>query len=111
MNAPLLLAENPVPGVTLLALNRPEKRNALSIELVEALLAALAAAEKDVAQRVLVLTGAGPAFCAGLDLAEAADPARAHRSPELISEMLRRLSESRLVTIAVVRGAAIAGGA
>jgi methylglutaconyl-CoA hydratase len=111
MNVPLLLAENPVPGVTLLTLNRPEKRNALSIELVEALLAAVTAAETDVAQRVLILTGAGPAFCAGLDLAEASDPARAHRSAELIGEMLRRLSESRLVTIAVVRGAAIAGGA
>jgi methylglutaconyl-CoA hydratase len=59
----------------------------------------------------VLLTGAGPAFCAGLDLAEATDPGRAHRSAELIGQVLRRLSESRLVTIAVVRGAAIAGGA
>jgi methylglutaconyl-CoA hydratase len=111
MAASLVLAESAGPGITLLTLNRAEKRNALSIELVQALLAALTAVEKDLAQRVLVLTGAGPVFCAGLDLAEAADPARAHQSAELIGQVLRRLSESRLVTIAVVRGAAVAGGA
>lgn len=111
MSDPLVFRENAGPGITQLTLNRAAKRNALSIELVEALLAALTAAENDPAQRVVILTGAGPVFCAGLDLAEAADPARAHRSAELIAELLRRLSESRLVAIAVVRGAAIAGGA
>jgi methylglutaconyl-CoA hydratase len=111
MAVSLVLSESAGPGITLLTLNRAEKRNALSVELVQALLAALTAAEKDAAQRVLILTGAGPVFCAGLDLAEAADPARAHQSAELIGQVLRRLSESRLVTIAVVRGAAIAGGA
>lgn len=111
MSASLVLTESAGPGITQLTLNRAEKRNALSIELVQALLAALTAAERDPAQRVLILTGAGPVFCAGLDLAEAADPARAHQSAELIGQALRRLSESRLATIAVVRGAAIAGGA
>lgn len=111
MAAALVLSESAGPGITLLTLNRAEKRNALSVELVQELLAALAVAEKDATQRVLILTGAGPVFCAGLDLAEAADPARAHQSAELIGQVLRRLSESRLVTIAVVRGAAIAGGA
>lgn len=111
MNASLVLSGNAGPGITLLTLNRPDKRNALSIETVEALLAALTAAENDAGQRVVILTGAGPVFCAGLDLAEAADAARAHRSAELIGQALRRLSESRLVTIAAVRGAAIAGGA
>lgn len=111
MTASLLLSEQIGPGVTQLTLNRAEKRNALSIELVEALLAALTAAEKDAGQRILILTGAGSVFCSGLDLAEATDASKAHRSAELIGEVLRRLSESRLVTIAVVRGAAIAGGA
>lgn len=60
---------------------------------------------------MLLLTGAGPVFCAGRTLAEAADPARAHCSRNPIGQALRRLSESRLATIAVVRGAAIAGGA
>lgn len=107
----LVLTEKPSPGIMLLTLNRGEKRNALSVELVQALLAALTEAENDAAQRVLILTGAGTVFCAGLDLAEAADPARAHHSAELIGQLLRRLSESRMVTVAVVRGAAIAGGA
>jgi methylglutaconyl-CoA hydratase len=111
MSASLVLSERAASGITQLTLNRAEKRNALSIELVEGLLAALEVVERDPAQRVAILTGAGPVFCAGLDLAEAADPARAHRSAELIGELLRRLSESRLVTIAVVKGAAIAGGA
>lgn len=111
MSAPLVLSASAGPGITLLTLNRAEKRNALCVELVRSLLAALTAAEKDSSQRVLILTGAGPAFCAGLDLAEAADPNRAHESAELIGQVLRRLGESRLVTIAVVRGAAIAGGA
>jgi len=111
MSASLVLSASAGPGITLLTLNRAEKRNALCVELLQALLATLTAAEKDSTQRVLILTGAGPAFCAGLDLAEAADPGRAHESAELIGQVLRRLSESRLVTIAVVRGAAIAGGA
>ena len=111
MSTPLVLSASAGTGITLLTLNRAEKRNALSVELVQALLAALTAAEADPAQRVLIVTGVGPVFCAGLDLAEAAEPARAHQSAELIGQVLRRLSESRLVTIAVVRGAAIAGGA
>ena len=111
MNSSLVLSASAGPGITLLTLNRAEKRNALSIELVQALLAALTAAESDATQRVLILTGAGPVFCAGLDLTEATDPGRAHQSAELIAQALQRLSESRLVTIAVVRGAAIAGGA
>jgi len=111
MAVSLVLSASVGPGITLLTLNRAEKRNALSVELVLELLAALTAAEKDATHRVLLLTGTGPVFCAGLDLVEAADPARAHQSAELIGQVLRRLSESRLVTIAVVRGAAIAGGA
>ncbi len=111
MSASLVLSESAGPGITLLTLNRAEKRNALSVELVQTLLAALTVAENDPVQRVLILVGAGPVFCAGLDLAEAADPGRAHQSADLIAQALRRLSESRLVTIAVVRGAAIAGGA
>src|SRR3990172_10018404 len=50
-----------------LALNRPEKRNALSPQLIEELLAALDAVEAGPA-RVLILTGEGPAFCSGMDL-------------------------------------------
>lgn len=111
MNSELILTEAVGPGITRLTLNRAEKRNALSVDLLQALVAALDEVERDSAQRILLLTGAGPVFCAGLDLAEAADTNRAHESAELIARSLRRLAESRLVTIAVVRGAALAGGA
>jgi methylglutaconyl-CoA hydratase len=111
MNKNLILQESVGPGVTRLTLNRPEKRNALSVELMTTLLAALDQVEQDAAQRIVILTGAGPAFCSGLDLDEATGAERTHQSAELIAQCLRRLSESRLVTIAVVRGAALAGGA
>ena len=56
--------------VVQLTLNRPRARNALSLELMEALLDALEAVRADPAARVVVLAGAGPAFCAGHDLKE-----------------------------------------
>jgi len=97
--------------VTTLTLNRPDKRNALNLELLGELLAAVAAAEANAGQRVLILRGEGPVFCAGLDLAEAAAPERAHRSAELVAANLRTMSATRLITIAQVHGAAVAGGA
>jgi methylglutaconyl-CoA hydratase len=57
------------------------------------------------------LRGAGPVFCSGLDLAEAADAERADESARLVAETLRTLYEAPLVTIAVVQGTAVAGGA
>lgn len=97
--------------VVTLTLNRPEKRNALNVELLEQLCAALAAAEPDPTQRILVLRGAGAVFCSGLDLAEAAKAERSHASAEILERALRALATTRLITIAAVQGAAIAGGA
>ena len=57
-------------GVTALTLNRPETRNALSLGMLLALSAELRRAATDPSVRVVVLTGAGPAFCAGHDLKE-----------------------------------------
>ena len=98
-------------SVTTVTLNRPDKRNALNVELLDQLSAAIAAAEADVSQRILVLRGAGSVFCSGLDLTEAAQPERVHASAELLGRILRALATSRLITIARVHGAAIAGGA
>jgi methylglutaconyl-CoA hydratase len=109
MSAPLLVATS--GPVTTLTLNRPDKRNALNVELVNRLSAAIAAAEADPAQRVLVLRGAGAVFCSGLDLAEAAQAGRAEASAEGVAVALGTLSTTRLITIAAVHGAAIAGGA
>ena len=111
MSTDLVLVSTPAPGVTQLTLNRPEKRNALSVPLLQAMCETLDRVEADLSQRVLMLTGSGAVFCSGLDLTEANDPKIAHQSAELIATVLRRLIESRLVTIAVVHGAALAGGA
>lgn len=107
----LVLTEHGAPGVVLLTLNRPERRNALTVELLAQLTAEITAAGDDETQRVLILRGAGPAFCAGLDLHEAAEPAKAHASAEHVAAMLLALSHTRLITIAAVHGAAVAGGA
>lgn len=66
-NAALVLAERDDNGVCTVTLNRPEKRNALSIELRFALAAQLSALADDRTCHGAVLTGAGTAFCAGMD--------------------------------------------
>jgi methylglutaconyl-CoA hydratase len=96
---------------TFLTLNRPERRNALTIELLTELTAALEAAAADPVQRLLVLRGAGPAFCAGLDLQETTVMEKAHRSAEMVAKTLLAISQTRLITIAQIHGAALAGGA
>jgi methylglutaconyl-CoA hydratase len=106
-NTVLASREGPV---TTLTLNRPDKRNALNVALLEALCAAIAAAEADATQRILILRGAGKVFCSGLDLAEAAQSARPEQSAELVGRTLQALATSRLISIAAVHGAAVAGG-
>ena len=64
----VVLVDHPVPHVTVVTLDRPERLNAMSIELVLELADHLAAIAADNACRVVVLTGAGRAFCSGLDL-------------------------------------------
>ena len=66
----LILLERPLPGCAVLTLNRPKAMNALSHALRRELVQAINALAADLDVRVLVLTGAGPAFCAGLDLKE-----------------------------------------
>ncbi len=65
---PSSTAPRPSPGITQLTLNRPEKLNALTTELVQALHAHLDDIAVDASVRVVILTGAGRGFCAGLDL-------------------------------------------
>lgn len=101
-------------GVATITLNRPDKRNAISFELIDDLLRAL----DDVAKSdaiIVILTGAGKAFCSGLDLDNL--KALIGRSPEqnlrdsaTMVRLFRRLYEFPKVTIAAVNGAAIAGG-
>src|SRR2546423_2797175 len=106
---PVVLVEKQTPQITLLTLNRPERRNALTVELMSELKTAIENAAADPAQRILILRGAGKAFCTGLDLQEAAvkDP---HDTARAAAELFLSLAETRLVTIATVHGAAGAGG-
>ncbi len=102
------------PGVVLLTLDRPERRNALSRELMRQLCAAVEQVSDPTerpASRVLILRGAGPVFCSGLDLHEAAETEGAEELAQLVARTLRTLYETRLVSIAVAHGAAVAGGA
>src|SRR5205814_3467390 len=101
-------------GVATVTLNRPEKRNALSIELLNELFAALDEIERSEAQ-ILILTGAGKAFCAGMDLEELKTlTGKSHAEnvadSKKMARIFRRLYEFLKPTIAAVNGAAIAGG-
>jgi len=96
---------------TIVTLNRPERRNALTIELMSELADTLEKTSADPQKRVLILRGAGKAFCAGLDLQETTVVEKAHRSAEMVARTLLAISQTRLITIAQIHGAAVAGGA
>lgn len=98
-------------GVATVELNRPEKRNALSPDLIDALHTVLDALEADSTIRVAIFGGRGKAFCAGMDLKGVLDDAEAMggmlRGLALATGRIRRLP---IPTIARVQGAAIGGG-
>jgi methylglutaconyl-CoA hydratase len=108
---PVVQIEKQTPQISVVTLNRPERRNALTIQLLNELIAAIRVTSDQPHERVLILRGAGQAFCTGLDLKEAADVKKAQMTAELVAKTLVTLSETRLITIAAVHGAAVAGGA
>jgi len=107
----VVLIEKQAPQITVVTLNRPERRNALTLELLTELQVAVKVVSDQPQERVLILRGAGAAFCTGLDLKEAADHTKAHATAEMVANTLIAISQTRLVTIAAVHGAAVAGGA
>src|SRR2546423_4004205 len=108
---PVVLVEKESLQITVVTLNRPERRNALTLELLSQLCAAIKVASDEPQKRVVILCGAGAAFCTGLDLKEAADQTKAYATAEMVANTLIAISQTHLVTIAAVHGAAVAGGA
>jgi enoyl-CoA hydratase len=105
----VLICDEPGPRICRLTLNRPARHNALSRELVAALLAAFEAVEEDERVRVVVLRGAGRSFCAGADLDE--HFVAAESRPDIgRSGLWERIEGLRVPVIAAVQGWAVTGG-
>jgi|SRR5271156_1178467 len=101
-------------GTATITLNRPDKRNAISFELIDDLLLAVKEVERSDAV-ILILTGAGKAFCSGMDLENLKALLGRHPQQNLedsrkMARLFRSLYEFPKVTIAAVNGAAMAGG-
>jgi enoyl-CoA hydratase/carnithine racemase len=115
----VLLSERPAPPVRLVTLNRPDQLNTMTAELCEAMHAELQAAAADRSCRVIVVTGAGRGFCAGVDLRgygqapgnEGSDAARDHLgNQEHMSRLVLRLRATPQPIIAAVNGPAAGFG-
>ena len=101
-------------AIRILTLNRPEKRNALNTQLTEKLLDAFHSADKDQAVGAVVLTGAGPGFCAGADLGEfkgLQDPQAAEKRADLTMHLHLIFSRISKPIVTAINGAAMGGGA
>lgn len=117
--ASVLEVTRPQPEITVLTLTRPDSLNALSYELVEAVHTALDAVAADNTCRVVVLTGAGRGFCAGLDLRTTNPeqtggglefPRSGMRWQERIADLTAKIHRLRQPVIAAVNGVAYGGG-
>jgi enoyl-CoA hydratase/carnithine racemase len=97
-------------AVRLLTLNRPAARNALSRDLIRALYAALTSADADDAVRAVVLTGTDPAFCAGVDLKEAARDGLTYFEEFRSQSCITAVREMRTPIIGAINGATFTGG-
>jgi methylglutaconyl-CoA hydratase len=100
--------------VALITLNRPEKRNAISMALINELMAAFSELERSAA-RAVIITGSGKAFCAGMDLEELKSLTgrtreESQRDSETMAQLFRGVYDFPKPLIAAVNGPAIAGG-
>jgi enoyl-CoA hydratase len=114
-----VVATRPHPGIITLTLRRPERLNAMTAELVQDLHDALDEADADQDCRVVILTGAGRGFCAGLDLNGYGTPpnpdtrsavAAGLATQRHIAGLIPHLRATRQPVIAAVNGSATGGG-
>jgi methylglutaconyl-CoA hydratase len=117
MSSHLILREDR-GSVAILTLNRPDQRNALSVDLVAQLRDSLERVSVDARVRSVVVTGAGSAFCTGMDLKEAAAASDAPESEgktiailQQFADLLQYMHTLPKPTIAALNGDALAGGA
>lgn len=109
---PVLLSET-TDGITTLTLNRPKQRNALSMALMQALETELGDIAKSSKTKVVIIRGAGPAFCAGHDLKEMRTDPSEHaqeKTFEQCARMMTAIVELPKPVIARVHGIATAAG-
>ena len=97
-------------AVRVLTLNRPEARNALSRDLIRATYAALTEADADDSVRAVVLTGADPAFCAGVDLKEAQRDGLKYFEEFRSQSCIAAVAKMRTPIIGAINGATFTGG-
>jgi 2-(1,2-epoxy-1,2-dihydrophenyl)acetyl-CoA isomerase len=110
------LIETIEDGIATLTFNRPERMNALSTPIMEGLLHGLPRLAGDPAVKVVVLTGAGRAFCAGGDVKDMAQGGEHRSAPEATAHLRSRMEVSRILhelpkpTIAMINGPAAGAG-
>jgi enoyl-CoA hydratase len=109
LNARLVLRDDR-GAVRVLTMNRPEARNALSLTLISVLHTALMEADRDPAVRAVVLTGADPAFCAGLDLKQAHSQGPAYFERLHRENCITRVAQMSKPVLGAINGPAITGG-
>jgi enoyl-CoA hydratase/carnithine racemase len=109
-----VLTDDAGEGVRIITLNRPHRLNAIVPALLDDLIAALQAADRDPTVGAIVLTGAGRAFCSGDDLKEfgsqSADPAATRAYIERIQDVTRAMVLGDTPVIGAIRGWAVGGG-
>jgi enoyl-CoA hydratase len=116
---PFLLVAKPRPHVTLVTLNRPERMNAMSFDVMIPFRQALEEISRDNDTRVVVVTGAGAGFCSGADLVDSGRipdtsgltiPGISLRAMELLDDVILTLRKMHQPVIGAINGPAIGGG-
>jgi enoyl-CoA hydratase len=116
---PVIEVDRSEDAIAIVTMNRPDQRNAMNVALIEGLRSTFTELHRDRSCRAIVLTGAGPSFCAGLDLKEGAAPPEAAQLgraqaglvvQQSIASLVPLMRSLRQPVIAAVNGAASGGG-